>query len=213
MTSNYHSDSTHKENSMVFHGQGLVTTFPDIAIIRLGVQTIGENLTSIQNENAQITEEIINAISQMGVNDIQTYQYNIERFFDYVDGTRIDRGYSVRNILQIRLSNLELVGTIIDVAVEHGANIVDFISFEVSEPEAVYKQALNLAVMDAFQKAKSISMNLGIFIDPIPFRIIENTTTPLASSQVRMLRERAYATPIEPGNIRIDASVTVEFTY
>jgi len=195
---------------MTLTGQGQVTTGPNIAVIRLGVQTTGENLVDIQSENAQIAQVIIQALQRMGISDIKTFQYSIDKLYDYENGRQIDRGYSVRNILEIRTTNLDMAGNIIDTAVNLGANVVDLISFDVANREYYYQQALNMAIMNAMQKAKSISMNLGIPADPAPIRIVENSVTPV---QPYFRQELAAATPIMPGNIKIEASVTVDFSF
>ncbi len=67
-----------------------------------------------------------------------------------------------------------------------------------------------MAIMNAMQKAKSISINLGIPADPAPIRIVENSVTPV---QPYFRQELAATTPIMPGNIKIEASVTVDFSF
>ncbi len=196
--------------SMTLMGQGRVTTEPDVAVIHMGIQSTGNDLAVIQSQNAQISQAILDALQWMGITDIKTFQYTIDKIYEYENGVRIDRGYTVRNILQIRTGDMELVGEFIDTAVNAGANIVDLISFEVSNPDFYYQQALNLAVMNAIEKAESISRNLGMQVDPIPRSIVEN------SSMIRppqpFQRELA-ATPIVPGNVEIEAIVTAEFVY
>ncbi len=127
-------DEYPKTKTMTLTGRGQVSTVPDTAVIRLGVETTGVNLMDIQAENARISQAVIESIENLGISDIQTYQYLIEKRYDYVNGTQIDRGYAVRNILEIRSDNLEQIGTVIDTAVSNGANVVNFISFEVSDP-------------------------------------------------------------------------------
>jgi hypothetical protein len=206
----YYPDSNLHSKEMTLTGQGQVTAVPNIAVIRLGVQTTGENLVDIQSENAQMTQVIIQALQRMGVSDIKTFQYSIDKIYDYENGRQIDRGYSVRNILEIRTTNMDMAGNIIDTSVNLGANIVDLISFEVANRDYYYQQALNLAIVNAMQKAKSISMNLGIPADPVPIRIVENISSPV---QPFYRQELAAITPIVPGNIKIEASVTVDFAY
>lgn len=208
--SKYYSDNNLHNRTMTLTGQGQITAVPNVAVIHLGVETRGENLVSIQSENAQITQSIIQALQRMGVNDIKTFQYSINKIYDYEDGKQIDRGYSVRNILEIRTTNLDRVGNIIDTAVNMGANVVELISFDVSNREYYYQQALNMAVMNAMQKAKSISLNLGISADPIPMKITENSTPPI---QPFYRQELAATTPIMPGTMNIEANVTVEFAF
>lgn len=206
----FYSDNNLHNRTMTLTGQGQITTVPNIAVIRLGVQTTGENLVDIQSENAQIAQVIIQALQRMGISDIKTFQYSIDKLYDYENGRQIDRGYSVRNILEIRTTNLDMAGNIIDTAVNLGANVVDLISFDVANREYYYQQALNMAIMNAMQKAKSISINLGIPADPAPIRIVENSVTPI---QPYFRQELAATTPIMPGNIKIEASVTVDFSF
>jgi len=194
---------------MTLTGQGQVTAVPDIAVIRLGVQTTGENITGIQTDNARMTQSIIQALQRMGVNNIKTYQYTIDKLYDYENGRQIDRGFSVRNILEIRTNNLDMAGSIIDTAVNLGANVVELISFDVSNREYYYQQALNAAIRDAIQKSKSIAMSLNSSSEPIPVNIVENSIMPIQPFRY----ELAAATPIMPGNMLVEANVTVDFEY
>lgn len=208
--SKYYQDNNLHNRTMILTGQGQVTAVPNIALVHLGVQTTGENLTSIQNENARITQSIIQALQRMGVSDIKTFQYTIDKLYDYENGRQIDRGFSVRNVLEIRTSKIDMAGNIIDAAVNSGANVVELISFDVSNREYYYQQALNMAVMNAMQKSKSIAMNLGIQSDPIPVKIVENSILPI---QPYFRQELASTTPIMPGTLKIEASVTIDFEF
>ncbi len=204
----YTPDNNLHNKTMILTGHGQVSAAPDTAIIRLGVQTTGENLAQIQADNARRSQSIIQVLQRMGVSDIKTSQYSIDKVFDYVEGRQIDRGFSVRNILEIRTSNLDAVGTIIDAAVNAGANIVDFISFDISNREYYYQQALNMAIMNAIQKANSITRNLGLSSTAVPVKIVENTAMPFP-----VQRDFAAATPIIPGTLNVEANVTVDFVY
>jgi len=206
----YMSDNNLHNKTMILAGHGEMSVAPDTVVIRLGVETTGENLSQIQEDNARISQQIIQAVQRMGISDIKTFQYSIDKIFDFIEGRQIDRGYSVRNILEIRTNNLEAAGRIIDASVNAGANIVDLISFDISNREYYYQQALNMAIMNAIQKAKSITMNLGLSSNAVPVKIVENTAMPFQPVQ----REFAAATtPIMPGTIKIEANVTVEFVY
>ncbi len=207
---NYYSDNNVHSKIMTMTGNGQSSVIPNIAVIHLGTQTRGENLAEIQSENARITQSIIQSMQRIGVSDIKTLQYSIDRAFSFEDGRQIDRGFDVRNILEIRTPNLDMAGTIIDAAVNSGANVIELISFDVSNRDYYYQQALNMAVMNAIQKAKSIAMSLGIRSEPIPVRIVENSNQ-FAPPLFR--RELASTTPIVPGNINIEASVTVDFEF
>ena len=199
---------------MIFNGRGQVSVVPDLAIIRLGVLTTGDSVTVAQAENSKISQQILDAINGLGITDIKTYQYQIEKVYDYHDGNRIDKGFSVRNIYEINTDKVGQVGMIIDTAVSQGANIIDNVNFDVASPDKYYQQALNLAVSNAIFKARSVSSVLRIMFDPIPIRITENSLQPVPYSTAYAARgEVALATPIESGNKKIEASITAEFKY
>ena len=207
MMTKYKSDNVHNR-TMTLTGHSEMEIAPDIVIIRLGVQTTGEDLSQIQADNARISQSIIQTLQRMGITDIKTSQYSIDRVYDFEDGRQIDRGFSVRNILQIRTANLEAAGSIIDAAVNAGANVVDLITFDISNREYYYQQVLNMAILNAIQKANSITRNLGYSTPALVVNIVENAAIPFLPVQ----REFA-ATPIIPGTIRIEANVTVDFVF
>lgn len=208
MSRNY-MDNLSQQKTMILTGQGRVYTAPDTAVIRLGVQTTGNNLLQIQASNASTMQSILQMLQRMGISDVKTYQYSIDKIYDYEEGRQIDRGYSVRNILEIRTNNIDMAGSIIDSSVNAGANVVELITFDVSNREMYYQQALNMAVMNAFEKAKSISMNLGTGKNPIIVHITENSSFPIEPYR----RELAASTPVVPGSLIIEAFVTAEFTF
>lgn len=205
-------DRENNYNTMIVTGRGQVTAMPDIVLIRLGVQTSGENLAIVQEENTRSSQMVLEGLRQMGVQDIRTYQYIIDRIYDFDNNTRIDRGFSVRNVFEIRTDMLDMAGTIIDTAVSLGANLVDLITFEVSATDQYYLEALNLALMNGTEKARSMAEGFNTRLNPVPRRIVENSSPPVPLSRT-FLREDIITTPIEPGTSNIQAFVTLEFDY
>lgn len=173
-------------NTIIVTGRGRVTAVPDLAKIRLGVVTTGENLSDIQNENAETSNLILNGLRNMGVNDIRTYQYIIDRNFEFIDNTRVDRGYTIRNVYEIQTGMPDSVGAIIDTAVSLGANLVESITFEVSAAETFYLEALKIALMNGAEKAAAMAEVFNARLSPVPIRIIESgTPVPLSRTFLR----------------------------
>lgn len=205
-----HMNSQCPLRTMTLSGQGQVTIIPDMAVIRLGVEQTGTNLAEVQAQNAQISQAVLDTLRRMGIREVKTFQYTIDKYYEYDNGRPIDRGYTVRNILEVRTNHTDQVGVIIDAAVSAGANTVELITFETANPEYEYRQALNLAVIDAIEKAKSIAHNLGIPVEPIPVKIMENSFMP---GPPQPFQRELAATPIVPGSITIEANITAEFLY
>lgn len=197
-------------NIMTLSGQGQVAASPNLAIIHLGVETTGFDLTAMQAENARIIEAVTQALRAMGISDIKTVQYSIDKNYIFENGRQIDRGYTIRHILEIRSNQIDDVGRVVDTAVMMGANRVEFIAFDLSDRDSYYRQALNLALEDAQKKAISISRSLRIQVDLIPIRIVENSTLPIAPL---LFQREAAGTQILPGTLLIEASITAEFSY
>jgi uncharacterized protein YggE len=197
-------------NTMTLTGQGRVTAQPDLAVIRLGVQTDGVDLDAIQPQNAQITQNVLDALQEAGIENIRTVQYTIDKLYDYENGTQVDRGFKVINLMEIRTDDLAGVGNIVDTAVGAGANLIEMISFEASEPSVYYQQALNMAMMDAIDKARTLSRSLRLRTNLTPIKIVESGSviTPPQPYQ----RDLA-TTPVLPGDISVEASLTAVFAY
>lgn len=209
---NEHLHNNHHEDyTITLTGRGQTTPTPDMAVIRLGVQTQGEDLINVQTENAEISQAIINSLREIGITDIRTFQYTIDKLYEYENGKQIDRGYTVRNILEIKVKDINQTGEVIDTAVDNGANVVDLVSFEVSNRDLYYQEALNRAITNAIDKAESISQHLGIPVNLTPIRIEETSAAPVPI--LRNVAERTFTTPIEPGVLLIEAYVTAVFQY
>ena len=212
-TRNTTSGIPNPDNTIIVNGDGRVSVVPNIAVIRLGVQTDGENLTELQGRNAEISQMILQALETFDIVDIRTFQYQINKLFDYENGRQIDRGYTVRNIFELRSDNIDQVGMIIDTAIANGANIVELIEFELSDSETYYLEALRLALDNAYQKAFAIADSLGIEKEPIPVKVTESSSLSLPPRPFIARESVAFVTPVESGRQQIEASVIVEFRY
>ena len=68
--------------TMTLAGQGRITLVPDVAVIRLGVQLNGADLEEVQSRNANQSQAVLNALHRMGVTDIRTFQYAIDKYYE-----------------------------------------------------------------------------------------------------------------------------------
>ena len=209
----FNNNTYNAENTITVNGDGQVSAIPDIAVIRLGVQTEGENLAEIQARNAETSQAVLQALAQYDPDDIRSFQYQINKLYDFTDGRQMDRGYSVRNIFELRTRMMDQLGLIIDTAVASGANIVELIEFEVADSSSYYLEALRLALDNAFQKAYTIADSLGIQKEPVPVKITESSSLSVPPRPFIAREGGVFVTPVEPGSEQIEASVIVEFRY
>lgn len=195
-------------------GKGSVSAEPDKATVILGVTTENTQLETAQRENADKIASVIAAIMKLGVprESIQTQAYNIQPVYDYIEGKQVFRGYQVTHNLKVDITNIGMVGRVIDSAVAAGANYVSGVNFTVSDTAGYYKEALDAAISDAISKAETIGAKLNVYVYPIPIQIIEQGYQQSPPTPY-YVQATGQATPVEPGLIEITASIEAIFSY
>lgn len=208
-------DKNKKQNTMEVYGSGVVKVKPDIAIVTLGVITENENLQIAQKENSIITNNVIDSLKKMGIEekDIQTKSYSIQKVYDYIEGKRVFRGYKVSNYLSVTIREIEQTGLIIDTAVENGANNVGNIEFKLQNPKSYYRKALDIAIKDVIIKAQGIGKTLRVKVNTIPREIIEERYNYRPIFRAPYEKDGETVTPIKLGQIEISASIKAIFSY
>lgn len=204
------------QNIMELTGEGTVSAAPDMSIITLGVNSENPNLTNAQQENNQATTRVIQSLISLGISkeDIKTADYRIEPVYDYESGKQILRGYHVVHLLQVQNNRIEQTGLIVDTAVKNGANTVTNIEFKVKNPQVYYSQALALALNDAKFKAAELTREMGVKLNEVPLSIHEvSQTSPIIPLQTTLFAKSEAATPIQPGKLKITASIQAKFCY
>lgn len=195
-------------------GTGRVRVKPDIAVVELGAVTENRQLSAAQEENAVSMTVVIRTLNGMGVPpaDIQTSSYSITPQYDYIEGRQVFRAYRVEHMLKVIIRDMARIGTIIDAAVQSGANQIGSITFTVDDPSPYYRQALDAAVDDAQAKAGTIAVKLNIRVIRVPVRIVETRYEQGTPIPV-VYQAAAPATPVQTGQIEITARIEAVFAY
>ena len=201
-------------------GEGIVEATPDRATISVGVVTRAKNPSEVQSANAKAASSVINSIVALGIErkNISTGNYNFNPVYRHMEnGKTILEGYEASNSVTIIVDDLNLVGKVIDVALNHGANRVDSLNFGLRNKNAYQDEALRLAVLDAKRKAEIAAATLGKYIVSVRSVSI-NSNHISAPRNYKLARSMAvedavaeYETPIESGTLTCAASVHVEF--
>lgn len=196
-------------------GVGEVPVVPDIAVLSIGVQAQRETVSEAQQAAVTAMDGIMGVLGTYNIEekDIQTQQYSIQPVYSWDDGEQMLLGYSVTNIVIVKIRNIEDAGSIIDAAVAAGGDYtrVNSISFSVDEPEAYYEDARQEAMGDAEAKAKQLA-DLGDVKLGKPTYINESSGTPPVI--YRDFDEGAATTEeasISPGEIEVQLTVEVHY--
>lgn len=201
---------------MTVTGNGEIVAPPDYAQVLIEVRTEGKDVSVAQQENALIMSRVIESLMALNIprEAIQTSSYTISPVYDYMDGRQVFRGYEVQNAITVKITDINQAGTVIDTAIQNGANHVSAIQFKIENLDAYYQQALNLALVNAMAKAKSMAETMQVPLQLIPIEVIEEsqhvTPVPYRSAQ---FTTQEVTTPIEQGAIPIQASVRVKFRF
>lgn len=200
-------------------GEGMVEATPDRATISVGVVTRAKNPSTVQADNARAATSVINSIVALGIGrkNISTGNYNFNPTYRrYDNGKNEIDGYEATNSVTIIVDDLNLVGKVIDTALNHGANRVDSLNFGLRNKNSYQDEALRLAVLDARRKAEVAASALGKSI--LGVRSVSINSNRVESPRnYKMARNMAmdeaadFETPIESGTLQCSASVHVEF--
>ncbi|MFH1085144.1 MAG: SIMPL domain-containing protein, partial [Chloroflexota bacterium] len=146
-------------------GEGKVRIKPDIATVRIGVETVSGTVKEATTQASQTMERVLAALKAAGVDakDMQTSGYSIwtDRNFGPEGRGKETVRYRVNSNLQITTRDLDKVGGVIDAAIEAGANAIHGIQFSLAEPAASGAEARAKAVESARTKAAELARLTG----------------------------------------------------
>ena len=208
-----------KSPTLSVNGEGIVEAAPDRAAISIGVVTQDKDAARAQSANAKAAQDVINSIVALGVErkNINTSDYSFRPTYrQEANRQSILSGYEVRNTVHVMLDDLELVGKVIDTALNHGANNIDSLDFGIKNRKKLQDEALVLAIRDARQRADLVAHELGKTITGVQ-DISINLGGVGAMRMNKMYAMAAMAdmdsaTPIEAGTLSCSASVHIIYT-
>ena len=197
-------------------GRGTAVAAPDRASISIGVTTQGQDAAAAQAENTAAAQSIIAGLKMLGIDakDIQTSNYSFRPNYSFDENReRAINGYIVDNSIIVTVRDISLTGKVIDTALNHGANQINSLDFQISDTNALRKNALLAAIRDAKEKADIIASGLGHRI--IGIHLVSENTGAFQSRKYNsmMLAEAAMdsTVPIESGTVSLDANVHIEY--
>lgn len=206
---------TNKSNGIItVTGEHTLYVDPDQAIVSIGIVTKDEELEMAQKQNQQQSSKVIQSLLNNGIpkKDIQTSTFQVFPQYNYENGKQVFTGYEVRQVFRVTIESIENVGTIIDGALNSGANRVENIQFINSNPIKSYQQALSIAYKKAYQKALTLSSQSGQQLDPQPKSITEQSNvgvTPFMNTA--FVKAAEENTAVQPGQIAVTATILVEY--
>lgn len=213
-------DASSDPKTISLTGSGSASAQADQASINLGVQITSESASDAISENADSMTAVIEAIKALGVSedDIVTTSYSVYPQYDWTESGRVFKGYTVTNLVQVTVKDLDIVGDVIDAAAVAGANQINGISFELSDAkrEELKTNAYIAAMGDAQDKADVIAETLGLTITGVQ-SVNEYSYTPVRSYEyaesVAMDGAKSFSTPIVSGELSVTVSIHIVYLF
>lgn len=199
------------ERTITVNGSGQVNMTPDIAIVRLGVQTEADSAAQALDDNSVRMQAVISATQAAGIaaEDIRTTGLRLQPRYDRPDDGGVSQvtGYQASNNVEVTVRDLALLGPLLDEAVAAGSNTIDNIRFEVTDRAALAAAAREAAMNDAIAKAEQLTDLAGTTLGPVVTIRETGGTTPIVVQEAAAFESAAV--PVQPGTQTIEASVQV----
>jgi uncharacterized protein YggE len=195
-------------------GEGIVKTAPDRAWVTIAAESRSRNPKEAQAQNAKAMAGVHEKLAALGLpkDAIRTVGYDLQLEFDWTSGKQVPRGYVARNSLEVRVDEVDRLGEVMDAAVATGATSIHSLRFDLKKRDAMEREALRLAVVDARARAEAVAAGAGTTIGRV-VRIEESgaqIVPPPRPMMARMAAEDAQqTTPVAPGELEIRGQVTL----
>ncbi len=203
--------------------QGIVYATPNLAQISFSVITEEREVGDAIKENGEKSSAVIEILKAQGVSetDIKTTYFNVYPLYEwhktdsadiYSTGTRVLVGYEATETIEVKIRDVEKIGSLIEGAVGAGANQVSSLQFVVENEESFKAQARAKAITDARAEAIQTAQSLGVKLGKI-VSFSESSYTPYykSISAVGMGGGPEADSSISTGENKIEVTVNIVF--
>ena len=200
--------------SITVTGEATISAEPNQAQIDIGVVTQARTAPEASKENAERVTRVLAELKKLlgKADEIKTSGYSLTPNYRYPQGGKPEIvGYNASNTVRIKTTNLDLVGRLIDSAMQAGANNVNRLMFTLKDEQGAQLEALRAASAKAKTKAEAIAASLGLKIVKIAsITEGERAVQPVFRQAMAPRAEAAPApTPVEPGTVEVRSTVSM----
>ncbi len=200
--------------SITVTGEATISAEPNQAQIDIGVVTQARSAPEASKENAERLNRVLTEVKKiLGKGDeVKTSGYALTPNYRYPQGGKPEIvGYNASNTIRIKTTSLDLVGRLIDSAMQAGANNINRLVFTLKDEQAAQLEALGAASAKAKAKAEAVAASLGLKIVKIASVTEgERAIQPIYRQPMLARAEAAPAqTPVEPGTVEVRSTVSM----
>lgn len=209
------------QRTITVTGSGIAYGKPDIVTISLGVEASDADIMTAMNDTNTRMQAVTQAFKDNGVaaDDIRTDNYSI--YQDYSnpknapspDTTQQSAPvYRVSIGITVTVRTPDKVGELLAAAVSAGANMVNYIQFDIADRTALQGKAREQAVSDAKARADQLAGLLGLKVGDA-LTVVENGESygPPTAMGGGGGGAMMSAPPISQGTLSVSMSVTITY--
>jgi uncharacterized protein YggE len=160
---------------------------------------------------------VVRAIRSVGVpaSDIQTEDVSVSsRIVRVGSDKHRERQWTASESLAIHVTNIKIVGSVIDGATRAGANTINGPTFSFSDPSAGKIAATRAAIADARRRADDAAAAIGYQVSGVQSVQLDpqSQVLPVAGSAPSASAGPGTPTTVHPGTEEVDAEVEIVYT-
>lgn len=200
-------------------GEGEAEARPDVAIVRVGIEVRRPTVAEAREHAAQAATRMIAALRAAGVSEerTRTTSLSLHPEYEHTEQGRNLLGYTARNTLEARVTDIDRASEVVDAAVTAGGDAarLEGIELELEDPTAARAEARRQAMARARATAEQLAQLAGVELGEAVSIDESGEMPPPRPYPMAMRMEAADAmtsTPIEPGRTRVRVQVRVRYS-
>ena len=196
-------------------GTAQVLADPDMVTVTANASVTAGTVGSAQEEMNRIVASATAKLLELGVKDEDIVTTDYSYFPRYNYDTNTLTGYDANHTLSITCRDVEMLDSVIGVLSDNGFSQVYSVTYDVSTRSELYRQALELAIACAREKAERMASAGGVKLTGLE-SITEQGGYGDAyilngAADMGVMKTESAATGIRSGNVSVGASVTVVY--
>jgi uncharacterized protein YggE len=195
-------------------GSGSAFVTPDVADLSVSVSRSGSSSHQALYSANRATHTVVRAIRAVGIaaSDIQTEDVSVSSAVRG-SGTHKRHVWTASESLSVHVTNINLVGRVIDQATGAQASSVDGPTFSFSDPSAGLLQATRAAIADARRRADDAASAIGYRVSGVQSVQLDVQNGGGASAPGTSAAPSAGTpTQVSPGKEEVDERIEVVYT-
>jgi uncharacterized protein YggE len=218
---------THDEDlpRLTVSAEGTINVPPDKAVLSFAVETVGEKLSDVQEENQERLAKVLEECRRFNIPSqfIQTTSLNVipeyppppRRPSDGTLENSIPRiiGYRVVHHVNVEVRNLEVVGKVVDRVLQVGANRFSGIAWGLQNEQPTKLEVLKQASAKAKAKAEALAQALNLKLVRM-LNVSEGGVSPSPPEgryRMAMAMDSGGEASVSAGEISIRGTVTLVY--